>query len=79
MRLLTFDKGGRPTLGVRKDDSVVDLSVAAPDLPGDWPAIFAAGDLPRVAEAVAGAGPEALIPADEVTLMVPIPRPPKIL
>ena len=79
MRLVTFDKGGRPTAGVRKDDAVVDLSIAAPDLPGDWPAMFAAGALHRVAEAVAGAGPEALVPADDVRLMVPIPRPPKIL
>ncbi len=79
MRLLTFDKGGRPTAGVRKDDSVVDLSIAAPELPGDWPAIFAAGALERVAEAVAGAGPEALVPTGDLHLMVPIPRPPKIL
>jgi 2-keto-4-pentenoate hydratase/2-oxohepta-3-ene-1,7-dioic acid hydratase in catechol pathway len=79
MRLVTFDKGGHPTPGVRKDDAVVDLTIAAPDLPGDWPAIFAAGALDRVAEAVAGAGPEARVPAAEVTLMVPIPRPPKIL
>ncbi len=79
MRLVTFDKGGHPTSGVRKDDAVVDLSIAAPDLPGDWPAIFAAHALDRVAEAVAGAGPEALVPAGEATLMVPIPRPPKIL
>jgi 2-keto-4-pentenoate hydratase/2-oxohepta-3-ene-1,7-dioic acid hydratase in catechol pathway len=79
MRLLTFDKGGSPTAGVRKDDSVVDLSVAAPELPGDWPAIFAAGALDRVAEAVAGAGPEALVPAADLRLLVPIPRPPKIL
>ena len=79
MRLVTFDKGGRPTPGVRKDDAVVDLSIAAPDLPGDWPAMFAADALQRVAEAVAGAGPEALVPADDVRLLVPIPRPPKIL
>jgi 2-keto-4-pentenoate hydratase/2-oxohepta-3-ene-1,7-dioic acid hydratase in catechol pathway len=79
MRLLTFDKGGRPTPGVRKDDSVVDLSVAAPELPGDWPALFAAGALDRVAEAVAAAGPEALVPSGDIQLMVPIPRPPKIL
>jgi 2-keto-4-pentenoate hydratase/2-oxohepta-3-ene-1,7-dioic acid hydratase in catechol pathway len=79
MRLVTFDKGGRPVSGVRKDETVVDLSIAAPDLPGDWPAIFAAGALERVAEAVAGAGPEALVAAADVTLMVPIPRPPKIL
>ncbi len=79
MRLVTFDKGGRPVSGVRKDDNIVDLSIAAPDLPGDWPAIFAADALDRVAEAVAGAGSEALVPAAEATLMVPIPRPPKIL
>jgi 2-keto-4-pentenoate hydratase/2-oxohepta-3-ene-1,7-dioic acid hydratase in catechol pathway len=79
MRLVTFDKGGRPVSGVRKDDNIVDLSIAAPDLPGDWPAIFAADALDRVAEAVAAAGPEALVPAAEATLMVPIPRPPKIL
>jgi 2-keto-4-pentenoate hydratase/2-oxohepta-3-ene-1,7-dioic acid hydratase in catechol pathway len=79
MRLVTFDKGGRPVSGVRKDDNIVDLSIAAPDLPGDWPAIFAADALDRVAEAVAAAGPEALVPAAEATLMVTIPRPPKIL
>ena len=55
MRLVTFDNAGRSVSGVRKDDSLVDLSIAAPDLPGDWPAIFAAGALRRVAEAVAGA------------------------
>ncbi len=75
MRLVTFDKGGHPASGVRKDGAVVDLSIAAPGLPGDWPAIFAAGALDRVAEAVAGAGSEALVPAAEATLMVPIPVP----
>ncbi len=79
MRLVTFDRGGRAVPGVRKDDSVVDLSIAAPDLPGDWPAILAAGALDRVAEAAAGATGDALVPAGDVRLMVPIPRPPKIL
>ncbi len=60
MRLVTFDKAGRPVSRVRKEETVVDLSIAAPDLPGDWPAIFAAGALDRVAEAVAGAGPEGM-------------------
>ena len=79
MRLVTFDNAGRPVSGVRKDESLVDLSIAAPDLPGDWPAIFAAGALDRVAEAVAGASGDALVPAADARLMVPIPRPPKIL
>ncbi len=79
MRLVTFDKGGRPTAGVRRDGAVVDLSVAAPDLPGDWPAILAAGLLGRVAEAAQGVGEAALMPGADVRLVVPIPRPPKIL
>jgi 2-keto-4-pentenoate hydratase/2-oxohepta-3-ene-1,7-dioic acid hydratase in catechol pathway len=79
MRLVSFDKGGLPTPGVRRGAAIVDLSVAAPELPGDWPAIFAAGMLDRVAEAARGAGEEALVTAAEARLMVPIPRPPKIL
>ncbi len=79
MRLVTFDKGGRATPGVRRGEAIVDLSVAAPELPGDWPAIFAAGMIDRVAEAARGAGEDAVVAEADVRLMVPIPRPPKIL
>jgi len=79
VRLVSFDKGGRPTPGVRRDGAVVDLSAAAPELPGDWPAILAAGALPRVAEAAARAGADALVQAGDVRLCVPIPNPPKML
>ncbi|RMD60679.1 MAG: 5-carboxymethyl-2-hydroxymuconate isomerase, partial [Alphaproteobacteria bacterium] len=43
MRLVTFVKDGRATCGVMRDgdEGIVDLSLAAPDLPPDWPAIFA--------------------------------------
>ncbi|MEE8188573.1 MAG: fumarylacetoacetate hydrolase family protein [Kiloniellales bacterium] len=78
MRLLTFDKGGRPVPGVRRDGAIVDLSLAAPDLPNDWPAILNAGALDRVAAAAEAASAEALVPAEGVTLLPPIPRPPKI-
>ena len=44
MRILAFDKSGQPTLGVRRGDDVVDLSIAAPDLPDDMPTLIAAGD-----------------------------------
>lgn len=44
MRILAFDKSGEPTLGVRRGDEIVDLSVAAPDLPGDLPGLLAGGD-----------------------------------
>ncbi len=76
MRLVTFDKSGRATAGVRRDGAIVDLSVAAPELPGDWPAIFASGLMDRVAEAARDAGEDAVVAAADRRLMVPIPRPP---
>jgi len=35
MRLVVFDKNNVPTLGLRDGEEIVDLSVAAPDLPSD--------------------------------------------
>jgi 2-keto-4-pentenoate hydratase/2-oxohepta-3-ene-1,7-dioic acid hydratase in catechol pathway/SAM-dependent methyltransferase len=54
MRLLAFDKDGVPTLAVRRGDEIVDLSVAAPDLPRDIPGLLALGDgiMEQVAAAV---------------------------
>ena len=54
MRLLAFDKDGIPTLAVRRGDEVVDLSVAAPDLPRDIPGLLALGEgvMEQVAAAV---------------------------
>jgi len=43
MRFIAFDKSGKPTIGVRRDQEVVDLSTAAPDLPRDMPGLLAAG------------------------------------
>ena len=40
MRLLAFDKDGVATLAVRRGDEIVDLSIAAPDLPRDIPALL---------------------------------------
>ena len=79
MRLVTFDKNGSATCGVRRGDLIVDLSLAAPGLPGDWPAIFAAGALKEVAAAAEGATESALVPAGAARLLPPIPSPPKIL
>ena len=79
MRLVTFDKNGTATCGVRRGEAIVDLSLAAPALPGDWPAIFAAGALKEVATAAESAPESALLPAGETRLLTPIPNPPKIL
>ena len=79
MRLVTFDKSGQPTCGVRRGEAIVDLSVAAPDLPGDWPGIFAVGAMERVTAAVQTAGDDVLVAAEAARLLVPIANPPKIL
>jgi acylpyruvate hydrolase len=78
MRLVTFVRDGAARCGVRRGESIVDLTVAAPDLPGDWPAIFAAGAMDRVAAAVQAAKDSALVPAASVSLLPPIPNPPKL-
>ena len=44
MRILAFDKAGKPTLGLRRGDEIVDLTIADPKLPHDVPALLAAGD-----------------------------------
>ena len=66
MRILAFDKLGQPTLGVRRGEDVVDLSVAAPDLPGDMPALIAGGDdaMSRAKSAADGASGDAVISAE---------------
>lgn len=79
MRLVSFDKNGRARCGVRRGDTIVDLGAAAPELPATWPAIFAADALRDVEKAAREAEGDALVPADEARLLVPIPRPPKIL
>jgi 2-keto-4-pentenoate hydratase/2-oxohepta-3-ene-1,7-dioic acid hydratase in catechol pathway len=79
MRLVTFDKNGTPVCGVRRGDAIVDLSLAAPALPRDWPAIFAGDAMKEVAIAAESAPDSALVAAASARLLTPIPKPPKIL
>ena len=79
MRLLSFSKDGGARLGVRRGESVVDLSLAAPDLATTWPGVFAAGQMAQVAQAVAAAANQALVPDRDPRLLPPIPRPPKLI
>jgi acylpyruvate hydrolase len=44
MRLVSFSQGERSGIAVRLADRLIDLSVAAPDLPTDMRAFLAAGD-----------------------------------
>lgn len=68
MRLLAFDKNGTPTLAARRGDEIVDLSAAAPDLPGDVPGLLSLGDaaFERIAAAVADPTAEAVLPASGI-------------
>ena len=43
MRIVAFDKNGQAILGVRVDDELIDLSIAAPQLPDDLKNILSAG------------------------------------
>lgn len=79
MRLATIDKNGKPTLAVRRGDSYVDLSVAAPKLPQDMKSLIAADALGAAATAAESAGDAALLPAGSVSFLPPITAPNKIL
>lgn len=81
MRFLAFDKSGEPTIGLRKGDQLLDLSIAAPDLPRDMPSLLAGGTAAMEAAAAALASPsaEAMRPADGLDYLPPIWNPGKIV
>jgi len=78
MKLATFTHAGATRIGVVDGDEIVDLSVAAPDLPREMIAFFEAGsDAMEAARAAVGDG--ARIALADVKLEAPIARPPKFL
>lgn len=68
MRLLAFDKDGIPAIGVRRGDEIVDLSLAAPELPRDVPGLLALGDgiMDRIARIALEPPAEAVRPAADI-------------
>ncbi len=76
MHLLTFNKHGTPTIGIRQGDTIIDLSIAKPDAPKDMCALLAAG-----VDALKGlqAPKEAIIMAESVDYLPPVTKPEKIL
>ncbi len=81
MRLLSFELNGAATVGVRVGEEVVDLSIAAPQLPRDIRSLLAAGpEALAVAEAAAAsANATARRPLEGLRHLTPIPRPDKII
>jgi 2-keto-4-pentenoate hydratase/2-oxohepta-3-ene-1,7-dioic acid hydratase in catechol pathway len=79
MKLCTFLQDGSTRIGVVTDDGVVDLALAAPDLPREMTALLAAGAsaLPRAASAASNT--RSRLPLETVRLAAPIARPPKFL
>ncbi len=74
MRLVTFEKGGAPTLGARSNGTIIDLSSIAADtrsfLEGGAQAL-------KAAEAAIGAGGG--VDADSARILAPILNPEKII
>jgi len=79
MRIVNFSKGGKPTLAVRQGDRLVDLSIAAPDLPGDLPGLLAAGGLAKAKSAAAAAGANATVAEAGLVYLPPVSAPGKIV
>jgi len=79
MKLCTFSQAAGPRLGVAVGDEMVDLGVAAPELPGEMCAFLAAGPeaLQRARDAASGA--RGRLPLADVELRAPVLRPPKFL
>jgi 2-keto-4-pentenoate hydratase/2-oxohepta-3-ene-1,7-dioic acid hydratase in catechol pathway len=79
MRLVTFTHSGSTRIGIVDRDEVVDLSVAAPDLPRDMVAFLAAGAAAIDAARSSASGARGRIPLTKVRLEAPVLRPPKFL
>jgi 2-keto-4-pentenoate hydratase/2-oxohepta-3-ene-1,7-dioic acid hydratase in catechol pathway len=78
MKLMTFTHDGRTRIGLAREDQVVDLSLAAPDLPTEMLAFLEAG--PAAMDAArAASGSDAVLPMAEVAVEAPLARPPKFL
>jgi 2-keto-4-pentenoate hydratase/2-oxohepta-3-ene-1,7-dioic acid hydratase in catechol pathway len=79
MKLVTFTHNGSTRIGVFVGDAIVDLSVAAPDLPREMCAFLAAGAPTLDAARQAAGSASARVALKDIRLEAPILRPPKIL
>jgi len=80
MRILGYDRGGQPCLGVLEEDMVVELTLVAPELPSDLACLLRLDDgLEAVRRAVGSARAMHRRPLEELRYRLPIERPGKIL
>ena len=80
MRLVNFKRGRETAIGVRSEAGLVDLSVAAPDLPRDMIALLSAGKgaMAKVARA-ASRPPAKAVVKGRLSYLPPIANPGKII
>ncbi len=79
MRFVTFESGGKPAVGVRLGDEVVDLSKADASLPDSVLGLIEAGDGALMAAQKAAEGASERLAFDTLSFCPVIPRPPKII
>jgi acylpyruvate hydrolase len=81
MRIVNFLASGEARLGVRIGDELVDLTLAAPQLPRDLGSLFERGPeaLAAARSAVDRAGKEARRPLAGLTYLPPVHKPSKIV
>lgn len=81
MRFLAFDKDGTATIGVRRGDEVVDLSLADPELPRDIPGLLAlgAGIMDKIAALVLDPPKQSVRPAAGLRYLPAVWNAPKYL
>jgi acylpyruvate hydrolase len=77
VRFITFNKDGLETVGVRFGQEIVDLSVAAPNLPRTLVEIIQAEKLEEAGRIAEGAGVSARRPLTGIEYLPLIPHPPK--
>ena len=75
MRLARFLHDGHERGGMVVGDEIIDLTLAAPDLPDDPVLLLAAGAEALARAAKAAAGATTRLALDEVALRCPVPRP----
>lgn len=80
MRIVNFKKAGKPTLGVRRGDDLIDLSIAASKLPRTLEGLLAAGKgALRSANAAAKKAPSRAVVKGRISYLPPLMTPPKII
>ncbi|HXX47923.1 MAG TPA: fumarylacetoacetate hydrolase family protein [Myxococcota bacterium] len=79
MKLATFTHAGSTRIGVVRNEELVDLASAAPELPRDLIGFLALGPRARQRAGEVAVASTARIPLGEVHLEAPVPRPPKYL